>query len=289
MAAPANRFRSLLAGPSTIRSLGAHDVFTALLVEQAGLETVFVGGFGTSASLLGLPDLNFLTQTEMADQVRRMAARVTIPVIADADTGHGDVPQVIRTVRMFEQAGAAGLLLEDQVAPKRCGHFEQKQVIGADAMIDKLKAAIAVRQDPDFTIIARTDARATHGIDEAIERANQYGAAGADVVFVEAPESLAELEQMAKRVRYPQLVNMLTGGKTPILAVDELGAMGFKIVVCPVESLIVCAAAMRRLIYALKHEGRVDALMDKVGLGFGDLKDALGLDEWLALQQNKGG
>src|ERR671936_595595 len=143
------RIRELLAKPGIIRSLGAHDVFTALIVERAGFETVFIGGFGTTASMLGLPDLNFLTATEMADAVRRMAGRVSIPVIADGDTGHGDLHNVVRTVREFERAGAAGVLLEDQVAPKRCGHFEGKQVIPIEEMVLKLRAALAARRDPD--------------------------------------------------------------------------------------------------------------------------------------------
>src|SRR5438067_7741674 len=141
------RLRELLLQPGMIRSLGAHDVFTALMVEQAGFETVFIGGFGTSASMLGLPDLNFLTLTEMADAVRRMAARVAIPVVADGDTGHGDLHNVARTVREFERAGAAGILIEDQVAPKRCGHFQGKQVIPADEMVLKLRTALDARRD----------------------------------------------------------------------------------------------------------------------------------------------
>src|SRR6266702_8090023 len=154
------RLRQLLREPGIIRSLGAHDVFTARLIELAGLETVFLGGFGTSASLLGLPDVGFLTLTEMADAVRRMAMRLSIPVVADGDTGHGDLHNVVRTVREFEQAGAAGILLEDQVTPKRCGHFEGKQVIPAAEMVLKLRAALDARRDADFILIARTDARA---------------------------------------------------------------------------------------------------------------------------------
>src|SRR5437868_15020752 len=152
-----HRLRELLNGPAVIRSLGAHDVFTARLIEAAGLETVFLGGFGASASLLGLPDVGFITLSEMADAVRRMALRVRIPVVADGDTGHGDLHNVARTVREFERAGAAGILLEDQVAPKRCGHFEGKQVIPSAEMVLKLRAALDARRDPDFTIIARTD------------------------------------------------------------------------------------------------------------------------------------
>src|SRR5580700_317918 len=149
-----------MARPGIIRSLGAHDVFTARLIEAAGLETVFLGGFGTSASMLGLPDVGFLTLTEMADAVRRMAQRVAIPVVADGDTGHGDLHNVARTIREFERAGAAGILLEDQVSPKRCGHVAGKRVIPAEEMVLKLKAALDARRDPDFLIIARTDARA---------------------------------------------------------------------------------------------------------------------------------
>src|SRR6516165_9897380 len=184
------RLRELLQQPGIIRSLGAHDVFTARLIEAAGLETVFIGGFGTSASMLGLPDVGFLTMTEMADAVRRMAQRVAIPVVADGDTGHGDLHNVIRTVREFEAAGAAGILLEDQVTPKRCGHFQGKQLIPEGDMVLKLKAAQSARRDADFVIIARTDARAVEGIGGAIARAKKYGAAGADVCFIEAPESL---------------------------------------------------------------------------------------------------
>jgi 2-methylisocitrate lyase-like PEP mutase family enzyme len=275
--------RELLAQPGIIRSLGAHDVFTALIVERAGFETVFIGGFGTSASLLGLPDLNFLTMTEMAEAVRRMAARVRIPVIADGDTGHGDLHNVQRTVAAFERAGAAGILLEDQVTPKRCGHFEGKQVIPAEEMVLKLKAALRAREDPDFVIVARTDARAVLGPREAIDRANRYGDAGADVVFIEAPHSEAELEEIPRAVRYPLLVNMLTGGKTPILPVSRLGEMGFKIAVCPIESLLVIAHAMQRLVNTLKETGRVDQTEGMVS--FAEVKEILGVEEFLGLRE----
>src|SRR5437879_8460789 len=169
--ATTGQLRKLLNGPGVIRSLGAHDVFTARLIEAAGLETVFLGGFGTSASMLGLPDIGFITLSEMADAVRRMAQRVQIPVVAEGDTGHGDLHNVVRTVREFERAGAAGILLEDQVTPKRCGHFQGKQVIPLQDMVLKLKAAQQAREDRDFVLIARTDPRAMEGIDAAIDRA----------------------------------------------------------------------------------------------------------------------
>ena len=281
------RLRELLSKPGIIRSLGAHDVFTARLVEEAGLETVFIGGFGTSASLLGLPDVGFITLSEMADAVRRMALRVRIPVVADGDTGHGDLHNVVRTVREFERAGAAGVLLEDQVTPKRCGHFAGKQVIPAAEMVLKLRAALEARQDPDFVVVARTDARAVEGLEGAIDRANRYAEAGADVCFIEAPEGREELERTPREVRHPLLVNMLTGGVTPILTVEELGRLGYKIVVCPIETLLVADTAVQRLIAALLARGRCD-LPDSEMMTFAEVKEVLGLDEAMGLRDRLG-
>jgi 2-methylisocitrate lyase-like PEP mutase family enzyme len=280
---PTRRLRELLQQPGIIRSLGAHDVFTARLIEAARLETVFIGGFGTSASLLGLPDVGFLTLTEMADAVRRMAQRVSIPVVADGDTGHGDLHNVVRTVREFEQAGAAGILLEDQVTPKRCGHFAGKQVIPVAEMVLKLKAALDARRDPDFVIVARSDAVAVEGIDAAIARANRYGQTGADVCFIEAPNSRQELERIPREVRYPLLVNMLTGGATPILPVNELEKLGYKIVVCPIESLLVAGTAIQKLIQTLLVRGQVDLPAEEM-MTFAEVKNILGLDEVLGLR-----
>lgn len=277
------RLRELLARPGVIRSLGVHDVFTARLVEAAGLETVFLGGFGTSASLLGVPDIGLITLTEMADAVRRTAARLSIPVVADGDTGHGELHNVVRTVREFEQAGAAGILLEDQVTPKRCGHFQGKAIIPAGEMVLKLRTALQARRDPDLVLIARTDARAIEGIDGAIARARLYAEAGADVLFIEAPEGRDELERIPREVAAPLLVNMLTGGVTPILPVEELGRLGYKIVVCPIESLLVTATAVRRLIDALLTTGRVDGVPDM--MSFAEVKRLLGLDAWLGLRE----
>src|SRR5213593_929019 len=284
MPKPTRRLRELLAQPGIIRSLGAHDVLTALIVEQAGFETVFIGGFGTSASMLGLPDLNFLTLTEMADAVRRMAARVSIPVIADGDTGHGDLHNVQRTVEMFEAAGASGILLEDQVMPKRCGHFANKQVIPTEEMVRKIRSAVRARHNPDFTIFSRTDARQMNGLDEAIDRVNRCCDAGADIAFIEAPQSRAELEEIPRRVQHPLFVNMLSGGVTPILPVSELAQLGYKIVVCPIESLLVCARAMRELCDAWKTTGRVDTLATQA-MSFDDVKKLLGVEEFLKLRE----
>ena len=277
------RLRELLQQPGIICSLGAHDVFTALIVEQAGFETVFIGGFGTSASMLGLPDLNFLTMSEMADAVRRMAARVCIPVIADADTGYGDLHNVQRTVEAFEAAGASGILLEDQVMPKRCGHFADKRVIPSEEMVLKIKAAVNAKSDPDFVIFARTDARQMNGLDDAIDRVNRCCDSGADIAFIEAPESRAELEEIARRVKHPLFVKMLTGGDANSLG-KGAGALGYKIVVCPIESLMVCARAMRDLCDVWKNTGRVDKLAAKA-MSFAEVKELLGVEEFLKLRE----
>ncbi len=276
------RFRELLSQPGIIRSLGAHDVFTARLIEAAGLETVFLGGFGTSTSLLGLPDVGFITLSEMADAVRRMAQRVDIPVVADGDTGHGDLHNVVRTVREFERAGAAGVLLEDQVTPKRCGHFQGKQIIPTSEMVLKLRAALDARRDADFVLIARTDARAVEGIDGAIERANRYAEAGADVCFIEAPQSRQELERIPREVNRPLLANMLTGGVTPILTVEELERLGYKIVVCPIETLLIAGKAIQRVIEALMTRGRADLPASEM-MTFAEVKQVLELDKVLGL------
>jgi 2-methylisocitrate lyase-like PEP mutase family enzyme len=281
---PAAQMRKLMENPGVISTLGAHDVLTAVMVEQCGFDSVFIGGFGTSASLYGLPDLNFLGMSEMVDATRRMTHRVSIPVVADADTGHGDLHNVMRCVNEFEDAGAAGIILEDQVFPKRCGHFGGKEVIPADEMLMKFKAAVAARQDPDFIFIARTDSRETDGLDEAIDRINRYCDAGADIAFIEAPLSIDELEEICKRVEYPKLVNMLALGKTPILSTEELEQMGFKIVVAPIDSVLMTAHCMREMAEVFKREGHTKSLEDKM-VSFDEVKDILGLPEYLNLKE----
>jgi 2-methylisocitrate lyase-like PEP mutase family enzyme len=276
----ARRLRDLLARPGILRSLAPHDVFTARVMADAGIELLFLGGFGASASTLGLPDLGFITLPEMADIARHIAGSVSAPLIVDADTGHGDLPQVARCVRELERAGAAGLLLEDQVFPKRCGHFAGKQVIPAAEMVRKLRTALETRTDADFVIVARTDARAVEGLQAAIDRACLYAETGADVCFIEAPRSVAELSHIARAVPKPQLANMLVGGVTPILSADELEQLGFKICVSPVESLAVTAYAVRTLAQTLLRDGRVDTLQQMVS--FAELKRLLHVDAYLS-------
>ncbi len=274
------QLRELLAKPGIIQALAPHDVFTAKLLEQAGFELLFLGGFGVSASQFGWPDVGLVTLSEVAEAVRRMTGCLNIPLVADGDTGHGDLNNVARTVREFERAGAAGMLLEDQVSPKRCGHFSGKQVIPAEKMLDKLKAALDARSDPDFVLFARTDARAVEGLDAAIERACRYGELGADVCFVEAPRSRDELAQIAREVPYPQLANMLLGGVTPILGTDELQQLGFKIVVDPVATLLVTGAAVRKMANTFRQNGRLDSLGDEA-MSFENIKQVLGLQEFV--------
>lgn len=279
------QLRDLLQKPGIIRSLGAHDVLTAVLIEQAGFETVFIGGFGTSASLYGLPDLNFLGMQEMADAVRRMAHRVSIPVIADGDTGHGDLHNVMRCVEEFEGAGAAGIILEDQIFPKRCGHFEGKQVIPTGEMVRKFQAAVRARSDKDFVFIARTDAREPNGLEDAIDRINRYCDAGADVAFIEAPLALAELELICRKVPYPKFVNMLAFGKTPILRVKELEEMGFKMMVAPIDSVLLTAKVMRDMAEVFARDGHTLALTEQM-LRFDEIKKILGVQQFLSLRDS---
>lgn len=272
--------RKLIQRPGIIRSLAAHDVFTARICEAAGIELLFLGGFGAAASGYGLPDLGLLGLAEMAEAARRMAAGLTIPLIVDGDTGYGSIPNVVRTVQELERAGAAGLLLEDQVFPKRCGHFAGKAVIPVAEMSAKLQAALDARSNSEFVILARTDARAVEGVSAAIDRANHFAELGADVCFVEAPQSREELTRIGREVRAPQLANMLTGGVTPILPADELESLGFKIVVSPIETLAVTGFAVRKLAEAMLRDGRVDQLSPEM-LSFSEMKQLLGVPQWL--------
>ena len=282
---PTLQLKELMQKPGIIKLLGAHDVLTATIIEQCGFDSVFIGGFGTSASLYGLPDLNFLGMSEMVDATRRMTHRLSIPVIADADTGHGDLHNVMRCVDEFERADAAAIILEDQVFPKRCGHFGGKEVIPADDMVKKFKAANDARTNPDFLFIARTDSRETDGLTAAIDRINRYCDAGADIAFIEAPLSISELEDICKYVEYPKFINMLAFGKTPILSASELEEMGFKMLVAPIDSILLTAYVMREMAEIFMRDGQTKALEDKM-VEFDGIKDILGLSDYLELNKN---
>jgi len=279
-AASKHKLRSLMARPGLIRTLAPHDVFTAMIMEQAGLECLFLGGFGVSASMLGVPDLNLITVSEMADAIRRLTSRLSIPVIADGDTGHGDAHNIRRTVELFESAGAAGILIEDQVMPKRCGHFASKKVTSSEEFVRRIRTAVESRCDPDFLVFARTDALASHGVEEAIRRVNLAADVGAEAGFVEAPRTLEELATIPRRLKVPSLANMLTGGTTPIVSTSRLEELGYKFAVAPVESLMVTAGAIQSLCKAWLNEGRVDHLAAQA-MPFANLKQALNVEHWL--------
>jgi methylisocitrate lyase len=263
LTAPA-RLRQLLAGPDIVVAPGTYDALSAKIAAQAGFAAIYVSGAALSASLLGLPDLGFTSLGEVVDQIRRIAGAVDVPVIADADTGFGNALSVSRTIREYERAGVAALHLEDQVFPKRCGHFEGKQVIPAEEMVQKLRAAVDARQDLDFVIIARTDARATHGLDEALRRARLYQKAGADVIFVEAPRDLDELRRIAREIDGPLLANMVEGGKTPLLSAAELQALGFKLVILPGTLQRTAAKAMQAMAAEITRAGTSRDALDRL-------------------------
>ena len=250
------RLRALLAASDPVLALGAFDALSARVVEAAGFPAVYMTGFGSSAALLGRPDVGLLTQTEMVDNARRIVQAVGLPVIADADTGYGNPLNVIRTVREYERAGVAAIHLEDQITPKKCGHMERKQLIGADEMVAKLRAAVAARQSPDFVLIARTDARAVEGLPAALERAERYREAGADVLVVEAPESENEVAAVAERLAgTPLLFNWAEGGKTPPLSFERLRALGFRLIIFPSSLLLSATSAMRAAAASIHEAG----------------------------------
>ncbi len=228
----AGRFRELLRRDGMAVAPGAYDGITARLIAQAGFDAVYMTGAGTAAAL-GYPDFGLVTMSEMVANARRIAGAVDLPVIADADTGYGNELNVYRTVREYETAGVAAIHLEDQAFPKKCGHLDDKEIVPREDWLAKLRAAAAARRDRDFAIIARTDARAVAGFDEAIARANAALAAGADMAFVEAPETVEEVAAVPRLVRGPCLLNVVFGGKTPALDLGEAEAMGYKLAIVP--------------------------------------------------------
>jgi carboxyvinyl-carboxyphosphonate phosphorylmutase len=282
--------RELLSRPEPLLAPGAYDALSARLVEQAGFDVVYMTGFGSTASLIGRPDVGLLTGTEMVDNARRIAAAVDVPVIADADTGYGNAINVLRTVQLYEQAGVAGIHLEDQVMPKKCGHMSGKVVIGADEMVGKLRAAVSARTDPDFLLIARTDAAAVHGLDEAIKRAVAYAEAGADVLFVEAPTSEADIARVGAELRgvAPLIFNWAEGGRTPPLPLDRIAELGFALVLFPIGTLLAATAGIRSLLATLRADGTPTAAMPGLP-AFGEFTDLIGLPEVQELEQRFSG
>lgn len=252
------RFRTLMNAPEIMMLPVAHDGLSALAIEQAGFSAMAVAGYGTSGSVLGLPDIGLISSTEMLTHYANIIDRVRIPVMVDIDTGFGDVNNVMRTVRLVERMGAAALFIEDQTYPKRCGHMSGKSVVSVEEYLPKLRAALAARTDPDFVIMARTDAAAVYGIDEAIRRGQLYVEAGADMVFVEAVSTREDMRKVNAALKAPSMANMIEGGKTPFLPAPELQELGYAAVAYPCASVFAAARVMQRWANHLKAHGTSD-------------------------------
>ncbi len=264
---PTTLFRKLIHGPEILVLPCCHDALSARILEQAGFQAIAAAGYGLSGSLLGMPDIAVLTAPEMITQYRNICDAVTIPVFVDLDTGFGDVNNVIRAVKDCEKAGVAGLLIEDQTFPKRCGHMAGKAVITTEEYLPKLRAALWAREDPDLVIMARTDAYALFGIEEATRRAKVYAEAGADLVFVEAlhsPEEMREVNRALAETNTPSMANMIEGGQTPLLTTAELQELGYSVVAYPCGSIFAAAYALQNWAKYLKQHGTTKGYLDNM-------------------------
>jgi carboxyvinyl-carboxyphosphonate phosphorylmutase len=281
----ASSLRQLIQRPEPLLAPGAYDALSARLIEAAGFPAVYMTGFGTAAGRLGRPDVGLLGMSEMVDNARRIVEAVEVPVIADADTGYGNPINVVRTVHEYERAGVAAIHLEDQVAPKKCGHMEGKQIIPREEMVQKIRAAAAARRSPDFLLIARTDARAVEGLDAALQRARGYREAGADILFIEAPQTEDEIRAVARAFPdVPLLFNWAEGGKTPPIGYDELRSLGYRIVIFPISALLAATRAIQDVLARIRSDGTpARALADLPR--FGEFLDFIGLPEIESLEE----
>lgn len=279
------KFRQLVESPEILVMPGAYDALSAKLVEASGFPVAYMTGYGQSASKLGAPDVGLMTMSEMAERAKDMCAAVSIPVICDGDTGFGNVVNLVRTVREYERAGAAAIQIEDQRMPKKCGHMLGRQVVDAQEMVSKIRAACAARHDPDFLIIARTDARTNHGVEEAIRRAKLYEQAGADIIFVESLESAEEMRLVNQAVTKPTIANMVEGGRSPYLSAGELQALGYRLVVFPVLTLYAAMASVLDVLSELKDKGTVDLTSGKM-VNFTQFNELIGLPQERRLEEN---
>jgi carboxyvinyl-carboxyphosphonate phosphorylmutase len=272
------RLRRLLGRDRILVAPGVHDPLVARIAEREGFDAVYMTGYGASASILGRPDVGLLTLTEMAERAARIADAVDVPLIADADTGYGNAVNVLRTIREYERAGVACIQLEDQVAPKKCGHMLGREVIPLPEMVGKIRAACDARLDDDLMIMARTDARTGLGIDAAIERGKAFEDAGADIVFIESPENVDEMRRITSSFGVPVIANMVEHGRTPFLSESELGEIGFDLAIFPVSSTYVIAKAVTELMQELKRDGSTKAFVDRM-IPFGEFNELVGLPE----------
>ncbi len=277
--------RRMLDEPEIIVLPGAYDALSARLAERAGFSACFTTGFGFAATVLGMPDFGLLTMSETMDRVRHVVRAINVPLVADMDTGYGNALNVVRTVRECVALGVAGIILEDQEWPKKCGHFEGKRVIQAEEQAAKLRADVDARGDDDLVIIGRTDARQPLGLEEAIRRGQLYRAAGADVVFVEAPGSVDELREVAQAIPdAPLFANMIEGGKTPLLSSAELQELGYKMVVYPLSALFSATKAVEETYRALYQE-QTTAARQEAMVPFDQFEEIIGVPGWKELEQ----
>ena len=278
------RLRKLLAEPGIIAMPCSYDSLTAKLIEKTGYSVVGVTGAGVCAAVLGVPDVGLMTMTEVLNQTKNIVNATSLPVICDCDNGYGGPVNVMRTVREFEEAGVAGFWIEDQIFPKRCGHFEGKKIVSREEMITKIEAAAETRRDPDLVIIARTDAKAVFGLDEAISRARDYAKAGADMIFVEAPRSKDELRKIASSIEAPQMVNLVEGGKTPLVTIKELKEMGFKIASFSGSSQKIAIKAIQEFLADFHETGDIRLYLDDM-VSLEERSQLLGLDDFYEFER----
>ncbi len=281
----AAKMRELLKTKKMVVAPGAHDAMTAKIIGRLGFDAVYMTGYGQSASHLGQPDVGLMTMSEMVARASNIVEAAGVPVIADADTGFGNAVNVMRTVREYEKAGVAVIQLEDQVMPKKCGHMIGREIIPMDEMVGKIKAAVDTRINPDFMIMARTDARTIMGIEEAIKRGQAYKEAGADIVFIESPESVEEMKMITNQIDGYTLANMVEGGRTPLLKNQELEAIGYNLTIYPTASIYVATKAMVDLWTALKNDDTTANVMDTM-VTFAEFNDLIGLDAIREIERN---
>ena len=281
---PRQTLKKLLKRNQLLVAPGCFDGLSARLVEEAGFEAAYLSG-GAVARSMGIPDIGLVTMSESIERAAQVVSAIKIPVIADADTGYGNAVNLVRSVREFERIGVAAIHIEDQITPKRCGHLDGKEVISLAEMEMKLKAALDVRTDPDFCIIARTDARGVHGLDDAVARAKAFAKLGVDAIFVEAPQSENELAEIPSRLPdVPLLVNVFKGGKTPMLPMASLQQMGYRIAIYPSETQRAAIHAMRNALATLKREGTTESI-DASLTTFNERDKVVGLDDWQTIER----
>lgn len=279
--------KSMLKANKPLVIPGVYDAIGAKIAEKVGFEVMFQTGYGTSATLFGMPDYGFIGATETIDNARRICRAVSVPVIVDSDTGYGNALSVWKLVRELESTGASGIFLEDQRWPKRCGHMQGKEVITQEEYTEKLGAAIDSRQSKDFIIVARTDARATEGLDAAIERGLQNKKTGADAIFIEAPRSLEEMKTIGKAINAPLVANMIEGGATPISSAETLHKLGFKIILYPLSVLFANTFATMNILKELKKTGSTTKFKQKV-VNFDQFNDLVELPKFQKLEKKYG-